>query len=31
MDEDGNVKEGTLDYFKTIVAKYVEFFNKLAD
>ncbi|MCD5028183.1 NAD(P)H-dependent oxidoreductase [Enterococcus asini] len=29
MDEDGNVQEGTLDYFKTIVGKYVEFFNKL--
>ncbi|MDT2756356.1 NAD(P)H-dependent oxidoreductase [Enterococcus asini] len=29
MDEDGNVKEGTLDFFKMIIEKYIEFFTKL--
>ncbi|WP_368251307.1 NADPH-dependent FMN reductase [Enterococcus sp. 2201sp1_2201st1_B8_2201SCRN_220225] len=29
IDEDGNVKEGTLDFFKMIIEKYIEFFTKL--
>jgi chromate reductase len=29
VDNDGHIADGTVEFFKTITDKYIEFFNKL--